>query len=284
MDSDGGNVVRLTFTNEHHFISGIDHSRRYIVTSRAENDTDPPVGLGDEDRRTLWLIDLETKTETRLTNPNDHAEGRSFSPDGQWIVFCMKLSSKDEDQTGIYKIRGDGTSLTRLTNSMAAAECDASWSPDGNEIAFTYSDANLQRSVLKKMDTNGGNIQIIHDAGGGVATGFPPGNYDPSWSPDGQWIVFERAISSTGNWNNGIWHIFKVKRDGSELPDLSATGNHADRAEYLPSFSPDGKWIVFGSIYEAKNPELSHVDILTSGVIFADSILLPQVRCLAMRP
>jgi len=83
--------------------------------------------------------------------------------------------------------------------------------------------------------------------------------HNPSWSPDQQWIVFGRAVKSSGeNWGSGIWHIFKVRRDGSGLVDLSLTGGHADRAEYKPSFSPDGKYIVFGSIHEAKNPRESH--------------------------
>jgi len=83
MDADGGNVTRLTFTNENHFITGIDRSRHYIVTSR--------VVAGTKDRRSLWVLDLETKKEVRLTDRRFHAEGDSFSPDGQWIVFFMKL-------------------------------------------------------------------------------------------------------------------------------------------------------------------------------------------------
>ena len=63
------------------------------------------------------------------------------------------------------------------------------------------------------------------------------------------------------NWGSGIWHIFKVRRDGGELVDLSLAGNHTDRAEYLPSFSPQGTHILFGSLYEANTSEESHNDV-----------------------
>ena len=260
MDADGKNQTRITFTNEHHFIIGIDGSHRYIVTSRAEKDTDKPDGLGDEDKRSLWLIDLEEKREVRLTNLDNHAEGDSFSPDGEWIVFLMKV--KGEEQSDIYKIKKDATGLTKLTNTKAVIEGDPEWSHSGEEIVFTSLDADTNRFLIKKMNSDGKNIETVYDGGGGVAIGpFPPGNYDPSFSPDDEWIVFERAISAGGNWGSGVWHIFKVKRDGSGLVDLSVKGNHANRAEFLPSYSPDGKSIVFGSYYEAENPFESHNDI-----------------------
>lgn len=260
-DIDSGKVTRITHTKEHHFILGIDRSRRYIVTSRVEKDTDLPKGLGDEDRRALWLLDLESKHETRLTDARHHAEGDSFSPDGEWIAFHMRLAGKKNSD--IYKIRRDGTDLTQLTNTPHAIEGDPAWSNSGKEIAFAYLDGKTRRFILKKMDINGGNIRTIYDGGEGVSTpAFPPGNYDPSWSPDDRWLVSERAIKSKGeNWGSGVWHIFKVRSDGSETLDLSMEGNHPESAEYLPSYSPDGRHIIFGSLYQAKDPKESHNDI-----------------------
>lgn len=265
MDREGRKVTRLTYTNEHHFIMGIDSSRCCIVASRAEEDTEIPPGLGNEDKRSLWLLDLETRREIRLTDPRNHAEGDSFSPDGEWIVFLMKLAG--QEQSDIYRIRRDGSGLTRLTNTPAAIEGDPSWSNDGNDILFSYIDVSTPRFVLKKMDTNGKNVQTVYDGGDGIEIPgvWEDGNYDPSWSPDDRWIVFERAVQYTEenpeNFGSGIWHIFKVKRDGTELMDLSQAGGHQDGAEYLPSYSTDGRFIVFGSIFEAEDPKKSHCDI-----------------------
>jgi len=72
MDAQGGDVTRITFTNENHFVVGIDASKRYVAATR-----------GTENKKRLWLLDLQTGEETPLTDAENHAEGRSFSPDGE---------------------------------------------------------------------------------------------------------------------------------------------------------------------------------------------------------
>ena len=261
LDLETGDSTRITVSDKHYFIIGIDLSKSYILATCAVLDTDSPSGLGDEDRKSLWLIDLDKKEERLLTNPLDHAEGDSFSPDGKWIVFFMRKAN--ESQADIYKMTIDGSNLTQLTFTDNATEADPSWSHDGNKIAFSYYDMQLQRFVLKKMDSDGSNIELVYDDPQGVETpAYPPGIYDASWSPDNNWLVFEQAINSSGqNYGSGIWHIFKVKSDGSELIDLSILGNHSNRAEYLPSFSLDATRIIYGSFYESSDSEKSHIDI-----------------------
>ncbi len=264
-----GAVTRLTNTTYFHFVFALDGSHRYLVVSRATEDTTAPAGIGDEDRRSVWIVDLLTGAETRITDLANHAESRSFSPDGEWVVMCMRLAS--EAQTDIYKIRRDGSFLTRLTDTMTSLECDPSWSHDGTRIVHTYLDglAADPRFVLRTMDPDGGSLATVYDGGSGISVpgAWPPGNYDPAWSPDDQWIVFERAVqytlSAPENFGSGVWHVFEARSDGTSVTaiDLSVAGGHADRAEYLPSFSPTGDGIVYGSIYEATPLENSHADV-----------------------
>ncbi len=261
MDADGGNVTRITFSKMHHFLVGIDPSRRYLIVTRADQDTDPPLGLGDEDRRSLWVIDTVTGNETRLTAPENQAEGDSVSSDGQWIVFHMQLAGNT--QTDLYKIRLDGTDLTRLTFTKDANECDPAWSPDNKKIAYTCFSTNTPRFVLMIRDVDGSNERIVHDPIDAVNTTlFPPGAYDPSWSPDSEWITFEKPVHfAEENGGAGIWHIFKIHPDGSGLTDLSEAGGHTDWAEYLPSFSEDGRLILFSVRTGPADASETHIDV-----------------------
>lgn len=260
MGADGSNVTRITYSDMHHFLLGMDPSGRYLVTSRAEQDTDPPAGLGDEDRRAIWAIDLASGNETRLTAPENRAEGDSVSPDG-WVVFHMQLAGSL--QSDLYKVRLDGTGLSRLTFTEDASECDPAWSPDGTEIAYTCYRASTPRFVLMVMDANGSNNRVVHDPVNAVnTTAFPPGAYDPSWSPDGEWIVFEEPVRFQGeNGGAGVWHILKVRPDGSGLTDLSEAGGHNGWAEYLPSFSADGSRIVFSARQGPADASKVQVDV-----------------------
>ena len=141
MDAQGQDVTRITRTNDTHFVAGIDVSRRYVAATR-----------GTESRKRLWLLDLETGAEAPLTDAGHHAEGRSFSPDGEWIVFWMILSG--ESQADIYKIRRDGSGLTNLTSSPAAIDFDPAWSRDGTRIAFITNTGSPNRFVLKTMNSD----------------------------------------------------------------------------------------------------------------------------------
>jgi Tol biopolymer transport system component len=254
MDSQGGNITRITDSNENHFILGIDPSGRYIVSTR-----------GTEEKKRLWMLDLAEGKETPLTDAENHAEGRTFSPDGEWIVFWMIPAG--ETTSDIYRIRRGGTDLTNLTNTPRALEFDPAWSNGGVEIAFTYNDLNPNRFVLKAMDTNGMNIRTIYDPQDAVAaTIFPAGVYDPDWSPDDAWILIEKPIRFTGDGENGhagVWRILKVRTDGSEVVDLTGAGEFAECALYLPSFSPDGDSIVFSSRCGPVDPSQTFININT---------------------
>ena len=254
IDSQGGNITRITDTNENHFIMGIDPSGRYIAATR-----------GTEEKKRLWLLDLVTGEETPLTDAENHAEGRTFSPDGEWIVFWMIPDG--ESFSDIYKIRRDGTDLTNLTNTPQELEFDPAWSNGGDEIAFNHNDLNPNRFVLKAMDRNGNNARTIYDPDDSVATTiFPAGAYDPAWSPNDEWILTEKSVKFTGDGENGtagVWRILKVRADGSEVVDLTGSGEFAECALYLPSFSPDGNSIVFSSRCGPEDPSQTYININT---------------------
>lgn len=269
MNASGGNVTRITNSGYHHHIFGISPNKRYIVASRTTEDMNGDGKINDSDasQKSVQLLDLQTKIELQLSPTGTVAEGRTFSPDGEWVAFWML--AEGESQSDIYIIGINGTGLTNLSNTLGVEqnEYDPAWSNDGTRIAYNKYNTSTGRMTLNVMNSDGSNQQVIFDSTEGADTPlFPKGAYDPSWSPDDEWITFDKATQFTGDGENltaGVWHIYKIASDGSgSAIDMSEAGSHDNRAEYLPSFSPDGSQIVYSSrYYDSADLENAHIDI-----------------------
>ena len=80
------------------------------------------------------------------------------------------------------------------------------------------------------MDDDGSNLTLLTD------TLFPSA---PRWAPDGKQIVFERQVHPHDTQRS---HLFMMNADGTNVRQLTPPLNGRDMH---PSFSPDGKSILF---------------------------------------
>ncbi len=254
-------IKRLTNGEYHHFMIGISNDGKYICDTRAIEDTNYPDGLGDEDRKSVWIINTLTWEEMCLTPIENDAEGRSISPDNEWIVF--RMTENGDSQSDIYKIRTDGSELTRLTFTQNATESDPCWSNDGEWIAYVSYSVDTPRFVLKVMDANGKNVKTIYDPNDTISNEyFPPGVFDPSWSKDNKYILCEKMVENSGaNGGAGIWHILRISVNNGDIMDLSELGNHNDMAEYMPWYYSDDNYIIFSGRYGDSDPSTVTIDV-----------------------
>ncbi len=83
--------------------------------------------------RELFLLPLDGAPVRQLTPPGGNSQGPAFSPDGQWVVFTAYFDRfRDVHGCEIYKIRLDGSGLTRLTHNDY---CD--WQPRCGTVTMT---------------------------------------------------------------------------------------------------------------------------------------------------
>ncbi len=99
---------------------------------------------------------------------------------------------------------------------------------DSLEIAFHSTRGGPRQIYL--MDSRGENVLAITDG--------TFGSSEPSWSPDGQQIVYVSSEGESGNPN-----IWMMNRDGSDRRQLTDTSAF----ESNPAWSPDGRYIAFTS-------------------------------------
>ena len=142
----------------------------------------------------------------------------------------------------IFKSDLDGT-VTQIT-SGDTFEGNVSVSPDGATIVYENWNASDQDLGLHIANADGSNPQNLTPAADPGASG---GDLLPVFSPDGQWIAFERIA----NFDTGESGIFIIRPDGTELTRLTPD---TLRGGY-PRWSQDGTKILFSVKYPPLDTE-----------------------------
>jgi Tol biopolymer transport system component len=226
-----------------------------VALARPATGHEPLSGAGGNAKETIvystlqpdnWDVYLFDGTEAPARRLTDHPAldyNATFSPDGRWVVF----TSEREGNTDLYAIDLSSSGEPKRLTRNRAMEDAADFSPDGQRLIF--------------VSTRSGNSDIfampfaVDDANADAAavnlTNSEKGDYNPQFSPYGQWIAFassrDAVISGFESLeylpNHQASDIYVMKADGSEVKRLTRD----PLWDGSPAWTPDGKKILFYS-------------------------------------
>jgi TolB protein len=140
-----------------------------------------------------------------------------WSPDGTQILFAYGAGENKR----LYVVNRDSTN-PHMMSSELLTRGRSDWSHDGKVIA-AYSGLAPNREIYL-MNSDGSNLHSITNGGNNLA---------PSFSPDGQWIVFTSYLDHLEDLINGC-EIYIMQVDGTEVKRLTNNGY----CDYQPRWGP----------------------------------------------
>lgn len=128
----------------------------------------------------------------------------------------------------------DGSHRIKLTEEVGW-NFDPAWAPDGQQFVFVANRYPSNQLLIMDLQT----LAVRPLKSNAITTEGEErsDDYDPSWSPDGQWIAY---TSSTAR---GETDIYKIRVDGTGQAQLT----HHTAPDEQPTWSPDGSQIAFVS-------------------------------------
>ena len=176
--------------------------------------------FGEDGIARLFLKDLVTGKITTLSSRKGLNLAAAWDPSGKTLALTMSPDSQQD----IYRIDLAGKVVDRLT-SQWSIDVSPCFSPDGQKFAFVSNRSGSPQIYIKNLLTGEENRLTFE----GVY------NTSPVWSSRGK-IAFVSMVQN-------IFNIYTIDPNGSNLRKL--TDGQKDNVD--PSWSPDGRYIVFSS-------------------------------------
>jgi len=217
----------------------------------------------------LFLVDVESGTIERVTAGTGREVSPSVSRRGERIAFVSGNADSDIVQISL------GTGSVQALFASSIDERSPSWSPDGHRIAYVTNSRGGPEIWLRSLSEDWTTPVVTHESSGigewqniarpnlsadgqriaydvvGATHGIwvspiaggrggpldqaSDDHHSPSWSPDGQWIAYQRSYQ-------GKWEIAKAPAGGGS-PVRLAEGTPGGGPQ--TAWSATGQWIAY---------------------------------------
>ncbi|WP_419949207.1 amidohydrolase family protein [Candidatus Palauibacter sp.] len=188
--------------------------------------------LGD-----LYTMPIEGGEASPLLTGMAYEAQPRFSPDGESVAFISDRSGGD----ALWTMRLDLTDTTRVAGGGSSLMLSPAWSPDGVYI------------VASRSSGLGGVAQLaMYHAERGSPLPLPGSPFQKrigaAFGPDGRYIWY---AGGAGDWTyNAVLPLYQIYRYDRDTGTTTTMTNRYGSA-FRPAISPDGRWLVYGTRYNA---------------------------------
>lgn len=181
MNTDGSGVTQLTNTGAGTTNYGGKFSpdgKKIAFASNRDDNLNDTIKHND-----IYVMDADGGNVTRLTTDMNNEAGRSWSPDGNRIVFSAVVDGTAQ----LFVMNSDGSNLVQITNSVGnpnpfnpggifpkfRGNVTPAWSPDGTKIAFG-SDRNMNYEIYTVSPDGSNPFRVTYNGLYQLSVGWQP--------------------------------------------------------------------------------------------------------------
>ena len=232
-----------------------DQTRSALPVTSVLFDSNRPTATGDDQNYELYSLTGDGTTRRLTTDSRYDSWWPKISPDRSRVLFQRSpagVHDTDYRASTTWTMNLDGSDLRQILPPGAHGwewQGHPEWSPDGTRIAtmcgttvvaicIVGSDGSAPRLITTKARSG----QANPFSGNGPFTEQPRGgsNINPSWSPDGRFLVFVGCPEVVCT--DSAREVYRIAVEGGD-PETRLTENaHRDHDPY---YSPDGTQIAF---------------------------------------
>ncbi|WP_276300486.1 alpha/beta hydrolase family protein [Halorussus lipolyticus] len=195
----------------------------------------------------VWRLDSPQTWPQQLTFEEERVSFADWSPERDELVFGMDQGG--DEHTQLFRLDGDGETLTPLTDHPEAIHNWGGWSHDGDRFAFTANrrDQSVFDVYVQHRDEEGDDAELVCEGDGWF---IPAG-----WSPDDERLAVVEMHSSFD------YDVYVIEVESGELNHL--TPHEGDVRYQNPNWAPDGDALYLTTDKDADTTYVARLDVET---------------------